>query len=327
MSKRPLQVSPFLDAAQSTRSEVIDFHIWFSPGLSDAVEASTSGFLSLHRETKFVIGFDFAVTLSAPEFFCVLFDIASRQVVELKWLMLNRHRRWCHSSRVKFPLVSMSASWFLVSVYLIWILGSKLIRSNNQSRATLWVLETCLIVGLLLPFCDHLDHCFVVFKHIQQSFLTRRLDVWGNKNQHCPDHQSFHEISFVSEVCEVLHEPHVGSCTGLTVLDYSDTCFHEELRRSDPINQVRVIPSNLNPASKEMISDSVELCETEVCFLHIQLVGTNVWLPKMHNVSPDVDFESSRSPEKSESWNSPSLHCLAVFPTGQYCLYSHVWWM
>ena len=24
---------------------------------------------------------------------------------------------------------------------------------------------------------DHLDHCFVVFKHIQQSFLLRRLDV------------------------------------------------------------------------------------------------------------------------------------------------------
>ena len=24
---------------------------------------------------------------------------------------------------------------------------------------------------------NHLDHCFVVFKHIQQSFLMRRLDV------------------------------------------------------------------------------------------------------------------------------------------------------
>ena len=36
-------------------------------------------------------------------------------------------------------------------MYLIWIFGSKLIRSNNQSRATPWVLETCLIVGLL-PF-------------------------------------------------------------------------------------------------------------------------------------------------------------------------------
>ena len=52
MSKRPLQVSLFQDAAQSTSSEVIDLHIWFSPGLSDAVEASTSGVLSLHRETK-----------------------------------------------------------------------------------------------------------------------------------------------------------------------------------------------------------------------------------------------------------------------------------
>ena len=32
-----------------------------------------------------------------------------------------------HSSRVKFSFVSVSASWFLVSMYLIWILGSKLI--------------------------------------------------------------------------------------------------------------------------------------------------------------------------------------------------------
>ena len=43
----------------------------------------------------------------------------------------------------------MSASWFLVSTYLIWVLESKLILSNNQSSATLWVLDTCLIVGLL----------------------------------------------------------------------------------------------------------------------------------------------------------------------------------
>ena len=44
--------------------------------------------------------------------------------------------------------------------------GSRLIRSNNQPRATLWVLETCLIVGLL-PFNDHFDHSFIVLKHIQ----------------------------------------------------------------------------------------------------------------------------------------------------------------
>ena len=84
-------------------------------------------------------------------FSCVLFAIPSEQSVELKRLMLNKDKRWFHSSRVKFPLVRMSASWFLVSMYLLWILGSKLILLNNQSRATLWVLETCLIVGLL-PF-------------------------------------------------------------------------------------------------------------------------------------------------------------------------------
>ena len=44
------------------------------PRLSVAVEASTSGSLSLHRETKFIIGFDFAVTLSSPESFFVFFS-------------------------------------------------------------------------------------------------------------------------------------------------------------------------------------------------------------------------------------------------------------
>ena len=62
---------------------------------------------------------------------------------------VEQTQKMIHSSRVKFPFVNMSASWFLVSMHLIWILGSKLILSNNQSRATLWVLETCLIVGLL----------------------------------------------------------------------------------------------------------------------------------------------------------------------------------
>ena len=47
------------------------------------------------------------------------------------------------------------------------------------------------------------------------------------------------------------------------------------------MNQVREYHPNLNHASKETISDSVELCETED--------------------RTDVDFESSRSPAKSES--------------------------
>ena len=38
MNKRPLQVSPFVQAAQSTSSEVIDFQI-SSTGLCDAVKS------------------------------------------------------------------------------------------------------------------------------------------------------------------------------------------------------------------------------------------------------------------------------------------------
>ena len=43
------------------------------PGLSDAEEGNTTGVLSLHRETKFIIGLDFAVTLASPDFFLCSF--------------------------------------------------------------------------------------------------------------------------------------------------------------------------------------------------------------------------------------------------------------
>ena len=45
------------------------------------------------------------------------------------------------------------------------------------------------------------------------------------------------------------------------------TSFHKKSAR---------IPSNLRPASSEIISASV-------------LLGTSVWLPKMHKILPDVD--------------------------------------
>ena len=61
------------------------------------------------------------------------------------------------------------------------------------------------------------------------------------------------------------------------------------------------IPSIRKPASKEITSDSVVPCETEDCFLQVQPMGTTVQLPKIHNVLPEVEFESLRSSAKSES--------------------------
>ena len=82
----------------------------------------------------------------------------------------------------KTPLVRMSASWFLVSAYLIWILGTKLILSNNQSRATLWVLETCLMVGLL-PFMIILITASLSTKKYNWRFIVRRM-CWWVRNPH-----------------------------------------------------------------------------------------------------------------------------------------------
>ena len=64
-------------------------------------------------------------------------------------------------------------------------------------------------------------------------------------------------------------------------------------------------------ASREIISASVELCENEVCFLHIQLIGTNVRLPNLHRIPPDVDFESSKVSCKIRSLET-NLVCIVV---------------
>ena len=96
-----------------------------------------------------------------------------------KWLMLYKWKRLFHSPRVKLPFVKMSASWCLKQTCLIWILGSRLILSNNQSRATLWVLDKCLTVGFS-AFDDHLSHGFSVHKNKKLSTTSRSSHVGRN---------------------------------------------------------------------------------------------------------------------------------------------------
>ena len=173
----------------------------------------------------------------------------------------------------------MSANWFLVSTYLIWILGSKLILSKNQSSATRWVLDTCLIVGLL-PLMIILitaslsskmynwdspweEFAFVVTLSTCDDWWTSRflfrlgLYLWSREQF-----------------------PAAGLVGGLVLFDERNTSIttsHESITST---------PSMRKPASNEIISDSVELCDTDVCFLHIQLMGTNVRLPKIHKFTP-----------------------------------------
>ena len=242
--------------------------------------------------------------------------------------MLKKQRRFFHSSRMKCLLVKMSAFWCLVSLYLISILGSKLILSNNPSRETLWVLDTCLIVGLL-PFTLILITASLSSNTyntaIDRENLTFEgtLSIWNNSELSCTV-EVFVWLFFRVLVMTRCHRfpcadgPLVFIRLVLVAMKY----FCNQIPKVQSWD-----PSIRGPASREIISASVELWETEVCFLHIQLIGTNVWLPKMHKIPPDVDFESSKPPAKSESWNNPNRHCCAVFPTWQHCLNSLVWWM
>ena len=120
-----------------------------------------------------------------------------------KFMMFNKRRRWSHSSRVKFPLVNMSASCWSTSRF---------------------------------PFC-------------------LGLDLWFR--------EPFHAA------------PWVGASLLFDERNTSITTSHKSRASS---------PSILKKASNEIISDSAELWDTDVCFLNIQLKGTNARPPKMHEI-------------------------------------------
>ena len=193
----------------------------------------------------FVIGEPSPEVTSWPLFDMALcFPIGSERK-SLKWLQEN--------------IEKMSASWFLVSTYSIRICGSKLILSNNQSSASLWVLDTCLIVGLR-PLVVILVLVGTYSTTDKWSTFCFLLSVGVFDLGFCP-----------AQVSLMLSWP------GLTVLLVECNTSISMSPRSRAGS-----PSMRDPASNETISDSVELCETEVCFLQIQLMGTKGRLPKIH---------------------------------------------
>ena len=117
-------------------------------------------------QSKSSYGLDFVVT--PPDSLCVLFGITSEHFMELKWLTLDIQRRWFHLSRVGFCYLCI---WF---GFLTQFDSIKMaIKRNSVGPVNMSHCRTSSF--------HHLDHCFVVFKHIQQSFLMRESDVWGNR--------------------------------------------------------------------------------------------------------------------------------------------------
>ena len=147
---------------------------------------------------------------------------------------------------------------------------------------------TCNSVG---PW--HMSHCWTSTDNCWQSHFPYGL-VLDGLNEQSPVSNLFPNPGLVSVLASFVQR------------NTSITTFHKSMAGN---------PSVPNPAPNEVISDSVELWDTDVCFLHIEQKETNVRHPNMHKIPPDVDFfESSKSPAKSKSWISPIDNVVLHFP-------------
>ena len=120
-------------------------------------------------------------------------------------------------------------------------------------------------------FNDHFDHCFVVFKNVQLRLALRRMCVCGDVIH--LRHLTIISVSLwfgfgcVSRRGSCLTS--VARCWGwfgvfvLFVEHNTSTTTSHESRAA--------IPSIRSPASNEMISDSLDVWDTDVCFLHVDV--------------------------------------------------------
>ena len=153
-----------------------------------------------------------------------------------------------HPSRTKILLVKMSASWPWVSKKNH--LDHRTILSSNQSSAT--VGAGCVSHRRTLAFDDQLDHCLIALKILQQKhYCWKILKRFAGP------------VVYFSHLCCTRFSRAKSRCVGKC--NTSMTKSH---------------------VFKEMIWDSLLLCETAVCFWHIKLIGTNVWLPRKTHDTP-----------------------------------------
>ena len=70
------------------------------------------------------------------------------------------------------------------------------------------------------------------------------------------------------------------------------------------------MPSVLSPAANNKILPQWYCVKQKILLLRVQLTGTNVRLPKLHNMPPDVDFKLFHIPGKIGS----SIHNMTRLP-------------
>ena len=137
------------------------------------------------------------------------------------------------------------------------------INPAKQPSTTLCARVSFLIVCRTFAQDDPFNDCVIVLKNKRAKRCGVRSGITSVK----PKSSDLLECFFVLPLGRISH---CVCATGLPVLGMWKTSMSTSQRSSAEIPSIR------NPAYEDMTSDSVELCETAVCFLHIQLIGTNV---------------------------------------------------
>ena len=199
--------------------------------------------------------------------------------------------------------------------------GSKLILSNNQSRATLWVLETCLIIGLL-PLIIILITASLFSNTYNKASWWEELTFEGMKSTLSKtlitpwDCFRFWSVWRVERTSMSVHKRVSPFFT--TLIRISKNCDDQE-----PITQVRRYhpTSILHPKKRFLIL----LNCAKLKFVSY----TSNWLEQMYDFQKHTMFFQKWILNHQDLPQNQSLETIAVcivlqYNPKQYCLYSHV---
>ena len=222
-----------------------------------------------------VVGFDFVTILSSHSCSCILSVVVFFPCSRSSW-----NSEHCHDSVFSFLFLHPFRCRFL-SVQLVklnsehsnvswngWCLRDE----KDCSTHHMWSSFLSIRVSLL-DFClwHHFKHCFVILKNVQHRAKSIKISVRR-------------DIINITQIKTVVLVWNLGLVLGVLVwcdvtrrvssylifesvgsIWWGMKYFNHQFQRSRA-----GIPSMRKPASREIISASVELCESEVCFLSIQ---------------------------------------------------------
>ena len=201
----------------------------------------------------------------------------------------------------------------MVSIYLIWILESRLIRSNKPIKSN-------------FVSSGNVSHC-----------RTPSINDHFRSLHHC---LRLHKTKLLDGKTGRLREHNQCYSTNWSSLELFDFCKNDN-GSPGSISTLNRVSQNRNHQipqleSRKPVGSQSNVQRDDFCFCwtvwnwglfltdptYCNKYDFQIW-----QCSSTKIFQSSRSPARSRSWNSPKLHCLAVLPTWQCCSHSHVWWM